>query len=154
VLNAAVYALNQWVVNGIAPPTGPYLQVTSTSPVVFTKDANGNALGGLRSPQVDAPIATFGGIGQGPQFCFLFGTTAPFSASQLAALYKNHGAFVSSWSNSAQAAVAGGFLLPPDGRTAERSGSPKIGNRRIDTTGWASSIHTLAHSSRPVHPRH
>jgi hypothetical protein len=114
VLNAAVYALNRWVVNGIAPPTGPYLQTTSTSPVVFAKDANGNTLGGVRSPQVDAPVAAFGGIGQGPSFCFLFGTTVPFSASHLAALYKNHGAFVSKWSNSAQTAVNGGFLLPPD----------------------------------------
>ena len=113
VLNAAVYALNQWVVNGIAPPTGPYLQTTSTSPVVFDK-VNGITLGGVRSPQVDAPIAGFGGIGVGPSFCFLFGTTVPYGPAQLAALYKNHGQFVSKWSNSAQTAVNGGFLLPPD----------------------------------------
>jgi Alpha/beta hydrolase domain len=46
VLNAAIYSLNQWVVKGIAPPVAPsYLTVTSTSPVVFKKDANGNTEG-------------------------------------------------------------------------------------------------------------
>jgi hypothetical protein len=128
VLNAAVYALNQWVVNGIAPPTAPYLQVTSTSPVVFTKDANGNTKGGVRSPQVDAPVAAFGGIGQGPQFCFLFGTTVPFPSTQIAALYKNHGQFVSAWSNDMQNLVNGRFLLPADQVELQNAaGQSKIG---------------------------
>jgi hypothetical protein len=128
VLNAAVYALNQWVVNGIAPPTAPYLETTSTSPVVFKKDANGNTQGGVRSPQVDAPIAAFGGIGQGPSFCFLFGTTVPFPSTQISALYKNHGQFVSAWSNDIQQLVNGRFLLPPDGVELQNSaGSSKIG---------------------------
>ncbi len=123
VLNAAVYALNQWVVNGVAPPTAPYLQVASTSPVVFAKDANGNTQGGVRSPQVDAPIAALGGIGQGPQFCFLFGTTVPYPPSQLSALYKNHGQFVSQWGQAAQNAVKGGFLLQPDAVELKNSAS-------------------------------
>jgi hypothetical protein len=128
VLNAAVYALNQWVVNGIAPPTASYLQVTSASPVVFTKDANHNTLGGVRSPQVDAPIAAFGGIGVGKQFCFLFGTTAPYSPAQLAALYKNHGQFVSAWSNDMQNLVNGRFLLPADQVELQNAaGQSKIG---------------------------
>ena len=127
-LNAAIYSLNQWVVNGIAPPTAPYLQTTSTSPVVFKKDANGNTQGGVRSPQVDAPIAAFGGIGQGPSFCFLFGTTVPFTSTQIAALYKNHGQFVSAWSNDIQQLVNGRFLLPPDGVELQNAaGSSKIG---------------------------
>jgi hypothetical protein len=123
VLNAAVFWLNQWVVNHIPPPTAPYLAVTSlaipptppfTTPLVFTKDANGNTLGGVRSPQVDAPVAALGGVGNTPAFCGLFGTTVPYGPSQLAALYKNHGQFVSRWSKAAQKAVNGGFLLPPD----------------------------------------
>jgi len=38
VLDAAIYHLNQWVVNGTPPPSAPYLQVASTSPVVFAKE--------------------------------------------------------------------------------------------------------------------
>ena len=62
---------------------------------MFARDANGNVLGGVRSPQVDAPIATLGGVGNsgtGPvgKFCVLFGTTVPFNASRIHALYPNH----------------------------------------------------------------
>jgi hypothetical protein len=77
---------------------------------------------------VDAPVAALGGIGQGPQFCFLFGTTVPYGPSQLAALYKNHGAFVSAWSDDIQNLVNGGFLLPADGAELQNAaGSSTIG---------------------------
>jgi hypothetical protein len=114
VLNAAVSSLNRWVVKGTPPPQPLYLETTQASPVVFAPDAFGNALGGVRSPQVDAPIATLGGIGQGPAFCFLFGTTVPFSASQIASLYKNHGQFVSAWNQATQNDVKAGYILPAD----------------------------------------
>jgi hypothetical protein len=118
-LNAAIYHLNQWVKNGTLPPTAPLLQVQSTSPVVFAKDANGNTLGGVRSPQVDAPIAALGGTdnsgtGSLGQFCRLFGTTVPFTPQQLAALYPNHDQFVTKWNRATRKLVKGGFLLKPD----------------------------------------
>jgi hypothetical protein len=129
VLNAAVFALNQWVVNGTAPPQPPYLETMPPmppipmSPVVFQTDAFGNVLGGVRSPQVDAPIATLGGIGQGPAFCFLFGTTVKFSAGQLASLYKNHGQFVSAWNQATQNDVKAGYILPADATELKVSAS-------------------------------
>jgi hypothetical protein len=118
VLNAAVHALERWVVDGVAPPTEPLLQLASTSPVVLARDADGNALGGVRSPQVDAPIAALGGTVNrataGSGFCFLFGTTVPFDAARLATLYPSHGAFVTAWNRASRQAVARGWLLPPD----------------------------------------
>jgi hypothetical protein len=94
--------------------------VQSTSPVVFAKDANGNTLGGVRSPQVDAPIAALGGTdnsGTGAlgQFCRLFGTTVPFTPQQLSALYANHDQFVTKWNRATRKLVNAGFLLRPDG---------------------------------------
>jgi hypothetical protein len=115
VLDAAMYWTNQWVTNGTLPPTGKPLQVSSVSPVVYAKDANGNALGGVRSPQVDVPVAAFGGIGNTPvPNCTLFGSTVPFSQAQMASLYKNHGKFVSGWSNDSANLVKAGFLRPAD----------------------------------------
>jgi hypothetical protein len=114
VLDAAVSSLNQWVVNRTPPPQPPYLETEQSSPVVYKLDAFGNGLGGVRSPQVDAPIAALGGIGQGPAFCFLFGTTVPLSASQLASLYPNHGQFVSAWNQATQNDVKAGYILPAD----------------------------------------
>jgi hypothetical protein len=119
VLDAAVDWLNQWVVEGTAPPIAPRLQVTGVSPVVFATDANGNVLGGVRTPQVDAPIATLTGTGNTGSgalgvFCAIFGTTVPFSPSKLASLYTSHSKFVSLWRQSVRSDLAGGFLLLRD----------------------------------------
>jgi hypothetical protein len=122
-LNSVMYGLNQWVTNGTLPPIGQKLVIASTSPsFVYAKDANGNTIGGVRTPQVDAPIATLAGIGNTAangapisQFCRLFGSTVPYTPTHLSALYKNHGQFVSAWSNDIQNLVNEGFLLQPDG---------------------------------------
>jgi hypothetical protein len=58
VLDAAFYRLNRWVAKGIVPPVAPRLQTTGVSPFAFATDANGNVLGGVRTPAVDAPVAT------------------------------------------------------------------------------------------------
>jgi hypothetical protein len=115
VLDAAFFGINRWVANGVAPPVAPRLQTTGVSPVVFATDANGNVVGGIRTPAVDAPVATLSGLPQeGSQFCFLFGTTVPFTPSQLAALYKNHGQFVSASDQATESALNAGFLVEAD----------------------------------------
>ena len=114
VLDAAMYWTNLWVRKGIVPPAAQPLQVSTVSPVVFAKDASGNTLGGVRSPQVDVPVAAFGGIGNTPAFCVLFGTTVPFSQARLASLYKNHGTFGIGWIRAALNDVKRGFLRPAD----------------------------------------
>ena len=119
VMNAAIAWLERWVADGTPPPTAPWLETTGVSPVVFATDANGNVLGGVRTPHVDAPIARLGGVGNsgaGPigQFCRLFGDTVPFTPEQLVSLYENHGQFVAAWNQATQDAVQRGFLLGPD----------------------------------------
>jgi hypothetical protein len=119
VLQAAIFWLNLWVTFGHPPPVAPRLELTSVSPVVFARDADGNALGGARSPQVDAPVAALTGAdntGSGPigMFCRLFGTTVPFDATRLAALYPSHGTFVFRSFLAALNEVHHGYLLVPD----------------------------------------
>ena len=113
-LDAAVYWLNRWIVDGTPPPQAPLLATTHVSPVVYKLDANGNAIGGARTPQVDAPIAALGSQGNSGGFCFLFGSTVPYSAVNLASLYKTHARFVSAWAGAIHKDGADGFLLPPD----------------------------------------
>jgi Alpha/beta hydrolase domain len=114
-LDAAFFGLNRWVANGVVPPVAPRLQTTGVSPVVFATDANGNVVGGIRTPAVDAPVATLSGLPQpGSEFCFLFGTTVPFTPSQLAALYENHGEFVSASVQATESARNAGFLVEAD----------------------------------------
>lgn len=115
VLRAAIAALNRWVVDGTPPPTAARLELTEGPPVAFVRDANGNALGGIRTPQVDVPIAAFSGEGQsGSVLCLLFGSTAPFDDPLLAALYPTHDAYVSAFTAATNAAVQAGFVLPHD----------------------------------------
>jgi hypothetical protein len=115
VLDDAVFQLDRWVKEGTVPPVAPRLRTIGVSPVVFATDAHGNVLGGIRTPQVDAPVATLSGVGNtGAAFCFLFGRTIPFSPAELAGLYKNHGQFVSQWGQAAHDAVKAGFLVQPD----------------------------------------
>ena len=82
--------------------------------MVYKLDANGNAIGGVRTPQVDAPIAALGSQGNSGGFCFLFGSTVPYSPAHVASLYKNHGQFVTAWARAVQRDRAQGFLLPAD----------------------------------------
>jgi hypothetical protein len=122
-LDAAFYWLNQWVVNGKAPPTAPYLQTTQASPVVFARDAHGNVLGGVRSPQVDAPVAALGGVGNVPAFCSLFGSTVPLSSGQLASLYPTHAQFVFDWALATLNGALHGFLVRQDAVELFNSGA-------------------------------
>jgi hypothetical protein len=131
-LRAAMAAVNHWVVSGVVPRQSPRLEVNPANRHVFLTDHNGNALGGIRTPQVQAPVATLSGIGQpgaapvashpgstvsGGTLCGIFGTTVPLSAAQLSALYPNHGAFVAKWNAATAAEVKQGYLLPADART-------------------------------------
>ena len=113
-LNAAFHHLDDWVRTGIAPPSAPPLAVASTSPVVLVRDAVGNAVGGVRSPQVDAPVAVIDGLNTGSGFCRLFGSTTPLTPTQLTALYPTHSDFVAKWSASLSTNIANGYILPGD----------------------------------------
>jgi Alpha/beta hydrolase domain len=120
-LDAAVKWLQRWVVKGTPPPSAPFLATTHVSPVVFELDANGNAVGGVRTPQVDAPIAALGSQGNSGGFCFLFGSTVPYGTAQIASLYPNHAKFVSAWARAVDKDRAKGFLLPADAHELLRS---------------------------------
>jgi hypothetical protein len=115
-LNAALRRLNRWVRKGKVSggPFSPRLEV-SPAPPEIVRDARGNALGGIRTPQVDVPIATLSGLGQsGGGFCGLFGTTVPFDAATLAALYPTHDAYVKAIVRSARQASRAGFITRID----------------------------------------
>jgi Alpha/beta hydrolase domain len=130
-LRAAVVALNNWVTTGTPPPQSPRLDVAS--PTAYVTDENGEAMGGIRTPQVAAPIAVVNGTGDtstaGGGFCRIFGITIPFSASKLAQLYPTHQSFVQKWDQSVAADVSKGYLLPADATVLDRVASQsKIGS--------------------------
>jgi len=117
VLNAAFAALDRWVTAGTAPPIAPRLETNGAGPVAFVKDADGNVVGGIRTPALDAPVAALSGLGQGGnQFCFLFGTTVAFTPEQVVARYPDHRAFVSAWTRATNTARRAGFIVDADAK--------------------------------------
>jgi hypothetical protein len=120
VLRASIDALNTWVVKGTPPPKAPRLQTTGDGGAPFALDANGNVKGGIRTPEVDAPVATLSGLGQsGSNFCGIFGTTKPFDGAKLTSLYPTHSGFVKAWNAATDKAVKAGFILPADADNLE-----------------------------------
>ena len=88
VFHTALRDLRRWMLEpNHAPPRSPLLTLDANNAVV--RDADGNALGGIRSPQIDVPIATFSGFGNSPGLCVLFGTTTRFTRTQLVSHYGN-----------------------------------------------------------------
>ena len=114
VFNRGVRALNDWVNDGTLPPTSPQLLLNDDGSDYLYDDL-GNALGGIRSPYVDAPSAVLlGDANSGNSFCFLFGSTSLFSAEQMASLYVDQAGFVQAVTEATEAAVTADFLLRED----------------------------------------
>jgi alpha/beta hydrolase family protein len=113
VLRAAVAALRAWVVDGEAPPEAPRLESEGEA---LARDEHGIALGGIRTPAVDAPVAVHTGEAPpgGSIFCMLFGQSTPFDDATLAQLYASHDEYVTAVDEAAGAAVEAGFLLQDD----------------------------------------
>lgn len=117
VLRAAIRALDTWVRTGEAPPPAPRLEVsTASGSPVIVRDADGNALGGVRLPQVAVPVATLSGE-KGPTggvICMLLGTTVPFTPERLAQLYPSAEAYLTAYTAATDDAVTAGIALPED----------------------------------------
>jgi Alpha/beta hydrolase domain len=129
VLNAAFAALDRWVRGGKPPKSSPRLDVLPGPPATIARDANGVGVGGARTPQVDVPIAVFTGEQPGSIICELFGTTTPFDAAKLAALYPTHRTFVTEYKKALALSVKAGWILKPDARLMKKwAAGSSIGN--------------------------
>jgi hypothetical protein len=125
VARAALARLRAWVQEGTAPTAAPRIEADADGQLV--RDEDGNVVGGIRTPDVEAPVATLTGDGNPSSvFCSLFGQAIPFSPARLAALYPTNEVYMAEVTASATAAVDAGFLLLDDAdamvEAAERSG--------------------------------
>lgn len=118
--NAALDGLERWVREGQRPSYGPRFETSLAGELVV--DEYDNAIGGVRLPELDVPIATYG-FDNAPRNpldvfaslgCGLGGTTLPFSADTLRSLYPTHEDYVRRYRAAADRALAEGFLLQQD----------------------------------------
>jgi hypothetical protein len=113
VARAALARLRAWVQEGTSPPAAPRIEADESGGLV--RDADGNVIGGIRTPDVDAPVTTLTGTGNPSSiFCSLFGQEIPFTPERLSALHPTHEAYVDQVTESAGAAAEVGFLLADD----------------------------------------
>lgn len=117
VAKAAIRALDRWVRRGKPPRPAPRLETTPGPTLAIARDAHGNALGGIRTPYVDAPIATLSGEPAGGGLaCLIFGSTTPFESALLAELYPRPRDYVRAVKRSARKAVRARHLRPRDAK--------------------------------------
>jgi hypothetical protein len=116
VAQAALHALVRWVDEGTPPPAAPSIELASGSPPVIARDGYGNALGGVRTPDVDVPVAVLSGDApaDASELCILFGSTLPFDGATLRRLYGDEARYRAAYEESLDAVVAAGFVLDGD----------------------------------------
>lgn len=80
VAQAALHALVRWVAEGTPPPSAPRIELTSGDRPRIARDQAGIAVGGVRTPKVDVPVAVLSGESPGPgkALGWLVGSTTPF----------------------------------------------------------------------------
>ncbi|NBH06556.1 hypothetical protein GTY80_25355 [Amycolatopsis sp. SID8362] len=113
--NAAFAHLDRWARGGAAPPIAPPIPLLLN--LIVVRDGDQNALGGVRLPDLDAPVAAYAPNNSGgnvPGACLLLGTTTPLSPARIRQLYPDHATYVAKFTAAADRALRVGYLLRPD----------------------------------------
>ncbi len=121
---AALQALYNWVREGVPAPHAPKIKTEMTyeptdktgALVANRKDIFGNALGGIRYPTADCPTATYQSYSdrKDGSIQMMFGQCTPFSPALLQAIYGDLENYRRLVEQSADSAVAKGFVLKED----------------------------------------
>jgi hypothetical protein len=113
VLSSAYRAMNRWLLDGTPPPTFDPIEFADTETIA--RDDYGNAIGGVRLPEMAAPIAEYHGRDDdGAGFLMLYGWARPFTCDELRALYPSSAAYADAYRAGVDALVEAGGLRPED----------------------------------------
>jgi len=116
VADAALRHLVRWIERGEAPPRFPPIDVDPGPPAAIRRDEWGNATGGIRLPDVVAPIAHHRGDNDVNLLLAMLGESIPFTRDELAARYAGRDDYLSEWDGAIDALLQGGLTL--DGNAA------------------------------------
>lgn len=125
------FYLDRWVKEGVAPPPGPLIGgqlVTTENGRVWKPelDGDGNAVGGIRLPEIEAPLGVYTGFDfswleparrESHAYATLFafgGRFEPFSNEELVRRYPTKAAYRDALAGAARKAFEEGFLLEED----------------------------------------
>jgi hypothetical protein len=116
--HSAFMNLDTWVRKGIPAPKAARLEEkdAGTPQASVALDKYGNALGGVRTPLVDVPIATYHVTHKGSIFCLVMGWAEPFDWARLEALYGNQKNYAAKFSQAVDRAVKERWLTESDAK--------------------------------------
>jgi hypothetical protein len=136
--DAALHHLRRWVNGGAPPPSQRLIDFSSDGQVV--RDRHGIATGGVRLPQVDAPVAANSSTPVTNDFAGrLRGSNKPFDAAKLDALYGDEAGYLARFREAAAAAVAAGVMTPRDVEPAVAEAAREYRRAREITSREASA---------------
>jgi hypothetical protein len=121
--DAAFANLDRWVRDGVAPPRAARISVENggTPQARVVTDQFGNAVGGVRSPYLDVPVATYHVSRPGGQLapgvrCEEIGYKVPFDWARLEKLYGTSQKYAAKVAESVDRLVRERWLTESDGR--------------------------------------
>jgi hypothetical protein len=116
VLQAAIAALNDWVRTGAPAATAQPMALTGADVPALVLDDHELAVGGVRTPWVDVPIARTSGLAPDESpMSFLFGTGEVFDADTVRALYPGGAADdLARFGDALDRAIDAGFIVAAD----------------------------------------
>ena len=126
VLDAGIGHLHTWMHTGTPPPTHPLIAVAPGRPPTVERDADGNAIGGVRVPELAAPTGVAVAEMLEAGAAGLMGRWQPWAESTLRTRYPTRAAYLEAFAAATAEAVAAGVLRPSDAhdgitRAAERA---------------------------------
>jgi len=128
--SGVVYNLDQWIRKGTAPPKAELIGVkdAGTPQAALVTDEFGNGVGGVRSPYVDAPTASYFGASPGPGTCRELGHSVAFDAARIKSLYGDPKQYAAKVTQSVDRAVKEHYFTEADGNKmkAEVLASPLV----------------------------
>ncbi len=127
VSKAALRHLVTWMVDGTEPPTMPLLELTEGDTAV-SRDEDGLALGGVRTPPVDVPTRALSGE-PGPNtdiICILLGSGPDLPPERLTELHGTRADFEAAYGEAVDAAVEAGVVLEEDRDAIDGYAHPEL----------------------------
>jgi hypothetical protein len=118
VVNAAFANLDRWVRDGVPAPKAARIEVKDggTPQAALATDQFGNAIGGVRSPYLDVPAATYYASTPGPGTCGNLGRKEAFSWARLETIYGAHSKYASKFGEAVDRLVKERWLTESDAR--------------------------------------
>jgi hypothetical protein len=117
-LDAAFANLTRWVRDGVPAPRASRVSVENggTPQARVVLDQAGNAVGGVRTPHLDVPAATYYTSTKGPGLCGNLAHMEAFDWARLNAVYGSPWNYAAKVSESVDRLVRERWLTEPDGR--------------------------------------